>query len=396
MELSDWENTTLGEVITLQRGYDLPSRERKPGNVPIVTSSGIAGTHIEARAKGPGVVTGRYGTIGEVFFINEDYWPHNTTLYVKDFKGNDPLFVSYLLKTIDLQYFSGKSGVPGVNRNDLHEISIEIPYPPEQRTIAGVLSDVDALITLLDRLIAKKHLVKQGAMQELLTGKKRLPGVSQPAGGENDLSGGKISSDGYGRKIKRGYKRTEVGVIPEDWALCILADAVVFLDDRRRPVKESDRAKLKGIYPYYGASGIVDYVNDYLFDEDLILLGEDGENILSRNTRLAFRVFGKIWVNNHAHVLRPKKGFDIGFLSEFLESINYTQYNTGTAQPKLNQFVCANIPIIIPSLAEQRAIATVLSDMDAEISVLEQRCEKIRMLKQGMMQELLTGRTRIH
>src|SRR6266540_7473839 len=98
-------------------------------------------------------------------------------------------------------------------------------------------------------------------------------------------------------EVKEGYKQTEAGLIPEDWNVKPLRDVVTFLDGQRRPVKDADRAKMRGSIPYYGASGIVDYVNDYLFDEDLILLGEDGENILSRNTRLAFRISGKTWVN---------------------------------------------------------------------------------------------------
>jgi type I restriction enzyme S subunit len=118
-------------------------------------------------------------------------------------------------------------------------------------------------------------------------------------------------------ELRSGYKQTEVGVIPEDWQTSTLGEVVDFLDGKRRPVKDSDRAKMKGVFPYYGASGIVDYVNSYLFDEELILLGEDGENILSRNLPLAFRVSGKIWVNNHAHVLRPTKKADIGYLTAY-------------------------------------------------------------------------------
>ena len=106
-----WKTLNLGMIATLQRGYDLPHRVRKPGSVPVVTSSGLSDTHEEARVPGPGVVIGRYGTIGEVFFIQEDYWPHNTTLFVKDFHGNDPLFIAYLLRTIDYRSHSGKSGV---------------------------------------------------------------------------------------------------------------------------------------------------------------------------------------------------------------------------------------------------------------------------------------------
>ena len=108
-----WRELNLGAVVTLQRGFDLPHRRRRPGHVPIVTSSGLGDTHSEFMVTGPGVVTGRYGTIGEVYFIEESFWPLNTTLFVKDFHGNDPLFASYLLRTIDFHSHSGKSGVPG-------------------------------------------------------------------------------------------------------------------------------------------------------------------------------------------------------------------------------------------------------------------------------------------
>ncbi|MBI5103140.1 MAG: restriction endonuclease subunit S [Nitrospirae bacterium] len=190
--------------------------------------------------------------------------------------------------------------------------------------------------------------------------------------------------------VRKGYKQTEVGVIPEDWDLRPLGEVVTFLDGKRRPVKDADRAKMRGSIPYYGASGIVDYVNDYLFNEDLILLGEDGENILSRNCRLAFRISGKAWVNNHAHVLKPKPDISIGFLTDFLESLNYERYNSGTAQPKLNKQTCFGIPVVLPpTKAEQTAIATALSDADALIQSLERLIAKKRNIKQGAMQELL-------
>ncbi|WP_020585442.1 restriction endonuclease subunit S [Desulfobacter curvatus] len=186
-----------------------------------------------------------------------------------------------------------------------------------------------------------------------------------------------------------GYKQTEVGVIPDDWDVCELQDAVEFLDSQRRPIKSSERAKMKGEYPYYGASGIVDFVNSYIFDEELILLGEDGENILSRTLPLAFKVSGKIWVNNHAHVLRPNTNFDIKYLTEFLESRDYTLLNSGTAQPKLNKQACSGLKIARPSKKEQSTIAKALSDADALISQLEKLIIKKRLIKQGAMQKLL-------
>ena len=193
-----------------------------------------------------------------------------------------------------------------------------------------------------------------------------------------------------------GYKQTEAGLIPKDWSIRQLGDVVTFLDGRRRPVKDVDRAKMRGPIPYYGASGIIDHVNDYLFDEDLILLGEDGENILSRSCRLAFRISGKAWVNNHAHVLKPSPHVSIGFLTDYLESLNYERFNSGTAQPKLTKQTCAGIPVALPpTKAEQEAIALASTDGDALIESLEQLLAKKRQIKQGAMQGLLTGQKRL-
>jgi type I restriction enzyme S subunit len=146
--VSEWQEMTLGDVLKLQRGHDLPSQKRTPGDIPIISSSGITDYHSESAALGPGVITGRYGTIGQVFYTESDYWPLNTTLYVKDFKGNDPKFVFYLLKTVDFHQFNDKSSVPGVNRNHVHMAQVKVPKPPTQRQIAAILSAFDDKIEL--------------------------------------------------------------------------------------------------------------------------------------------------------------------------------------------------------------------------------------------------------
>jgi type I restriction enzyme S subunit len=141
-----WQSCRLGDVITLKRGHDLPDQARQDGDVPVVSSSGITGRHNEAKAKAPGVVTGRYGTIGEVFYLEEDYWPLNTALYVIDFKGNDPRFSAYFLRNTLEGYQSEKAAVPGVDRNVLHEIKVKKPGYAAQRRITDILSTYDNLI----------------------------------------------------------------------------------------------------------------------------------------------------------------------------------------------------------------------------------------------------------
>jgi type I restriction enzyme S subunit len=320
-------------------------------------------------------------SIGRCSVANEELNGGNVNQHVCIIRTNKELdqnYLSYVLlssigqKQIDS--FQAGGNREGLNFGQIR--SFNLPKPNEvgeQKAIANALSDVDELIVSLEKLIAKKRDIKTATMQQLLTGKKRLPGFGQ----------GKV------------YKQTELGEIPEDWEVVPLKEVVEFLDGKRKPVKMSDRAKMRGIYPYYGASGIVDYVNDYIFDDDLILLGEDGENILSRATRLAFKISGKTWVNNHAHVLKPKPEFNIDFLCDYLESLDYALLNSGTAQPKLNKQTCEKILILKPHSNEQNEISTVLSDADKEISLLEARLSKTKAIKQGMMQELLTGRTRL-
>lgn len=149
-----WTETNLGEVVELKRGYDLPKRLREEGDVPIISSSGLSGTHNELKVDGPGVVTGRYGTIGELHWVDEDYWPLNTALYVRDFKGNDRKFIYYFLQTIDYFAYSDKAAVPGVNRNHLHKAEVRVPPIEEQRAIASILGALDDKIELNRRMNA--------------------------------------------------------------------------------------------------------------------------------------------------------------------------------------------------------------------------------------------------
>ena len=150
--VGEWCATTIGEVVTLQRGFDLPTTERKPGNYLVIASTGAVGTHNEAVVRGPGVVIGRSGSLGVGQFIKHDFWPLNTTLWVKDFKGNDPRFCYFLLKSLDLAQFNVGSGVPTLNRNHVHPLPVSLPPLPEQRAIAHILGTLDDKIELNRRI----------------------------------------------------------------------------------------------------------------------------------------------------------------------------------------------------------------------------------------------------
>jgi type I restriction enzyme, S subunit len=368
-----WQHLPLGQSLTLQRGYDLPHRERREGDVPIVSSSGESGLHSEPAATAPGIVTGRYGTIGEVFYVERDYWPLNTTLFVKDFKGNNPKFLYFILKTIDFAMHSGKSGVPGVNRNDLHTLEIQLPPLPEQKAIAAALSDTDELIAGLEVLIAKKRAIKQGAMQQLLTGHKRLPGF---AGGHP----GNVSD-----LIELSPQRKRHTSQP----------AYIFIG--MEDVSESGGLLNQNTI---GSNEIRNGLT-YFEREDVLVAKitpcfENGKGANLKNME-QYSGFG----STEFHVLRINSDSDQDYLffqsqmSEFRQRLADEMVGSaGHKRVPLKAILSYPLPIV-PPLPEQQAIAAVLSDMDAEIESLQTQLGKTRALKQGMMQELLTGRIRL-
>jgi type I restriction enzyme, S subunit len=346
----DWSATNLGKFMMLQRGYDLPHRERRIGGIPIITSSGFGGTHSESRALAPGVVTGRYGTIGDVFYVQEDFWPLNTTLYVKNFYGNNPLFASYLLKTIDFHSHSGKSGVPGVNRNDLHELIVCIPPLLEQEAIACTLSDVDALIESLDRLLTKKRQIKQGAMQELLRSKDGWTG--------NQL--GDLFNISAGSDLRKNEFSAEQD---ENHQFPIYSNAITE----------------HGLYGYCSTK---DYSGNCI---TITARGSTGHAVFRNND---FAAIGRLLI------LEPIGNTNCMFVAEYINLwINFANESTGVPQltvPQASKYV-----VQLPEITKQIEIANILSDMDAEIGSISAKLTKIRQLKQGMMHELLTGRIRL-
>ena len=176
----------------------------------------------------------------------------------------------------------------------------------------------------------------------------------------------------------KGYK--------DDWEQRKLDDVVEFLDTMRKPLEGAKR--IAGPYPYYGASGIVDYVDGYLFNEELILLSEDGANITDRNYPICFLASGKYWVNNHAHVLRTKKGNENNFICNSLERKDYTQYNTGMAMPKLNKETCKKIPLVCPTFEEQKKIGDYFRNLDNLITLHQRKCDETKKLKKYMLQKM--------
>ena len=265
------------------------------------------------------------------------------------------IFLSYLLNR-NKYYLSFDSGTGQTNLKKQDVVSCPIPLPPlpEQESIAEVLSDTDALIIALEKRIAKKRLIKQGAMQKLLTPQ-------------------------------------------DDWEVKKLGEVCDVLDNLRVPLNDTQRKQMKGEIPYCGANGVVDYVNDFVVDDNIILMAEDGGYFDEYKTRpIAYKMSGKCWVNNHAHILKSKKWICQDFIYYSIVHKNILDFIIGGTRAKLNKSDLISIEINIPKLiSEQTRIATILSDMDSEIEGLEKKLTKAKELKQGLMQQLLTGKIRL-
>lgn len=147
-----WTQTTLGKVVNLRRGYDLPAAKRIKGSYPVYSSSGVTGFHDKYAVEGPCVITGRYGTLGKVFFSKNACWPLNTALYSREFNGNNPRFIYHLLKTIPWQEYTTASAAPGINRNHVNLCPIRIPDIKTQEIIAAILDSFDNKIATNTKL----------------------------------------------------------------------------------------------------------------------------------------------------------------------------------------------------------------------------------------------------
>ena len=163
-----WEQRKLGEVAPLQRGFDLPVSQMISGPYPVVMSNGVGGWHSKYAVKGPGVVTGRSGTIGGLQYIEGDFWPHNTSLWVTSFNGNEPKFIYWLYSSLNLERFGSGSGVPTLNRNDVHDQLIGVPCNiAEQRRIGAFFDRLDSLITLHQRKLELLRNIKKSMLDKM-------------------------------------------------------------------------------------------------------------------------------------------------------------------------------------------------------------------------------------
>ncbi|WP_159477826.1 restriction endonuclease subunit S [Dyadobacter sp. 3J3] len=325
------------------------------------------------------------GTIGLMKIIDWD-WEFSIFVSLCLIKFEESLtnsFFYYFFQSniVERQIFesSQKTSVTNLHLEKIKELRLTLPSLMEQTAIANYL---DKKTTELDTLISKKE-----NLIELLK-EERTAIINQAV------------TKGLDPDVEMKDSGVEwLGEIPAHWGVKKLKYIFDSKNTIRVPLNAEERGNMENkIYDYYGASGVIDFVDNYLFDEETILIGEDGANLLTRSKRLAFIAKGKYWVNNHAHILKPKNG-NIEYLCELLELIDYTEYVSGSAQPKLTQEALMSINIFEPPIEEQNLIfkflKTEFNRIDTIISKAEQEITLLEEYKTALISEVVTGKVKV-
>ena len=341
----------LGEVCLLKAGKFVSANNISPeynkGLYPCFGGNGIRGYVADYTHDGEFPLIGRQGALcGNVNLASGKFHATEHAVVVQPKIEMNVHWLYYALNAMNLGQYATGAAQPGLAVSKLETLSIEIPNISEQNKIAQTLYKVEQLVNFRKQQLAK--------LDELV--KARFV----------EMFGDPVSNP-------MGWKRVRFDSISEN------------LDSKRVPVTESDRKD--GVYPYYGASGIVDWINDYIFDENILLVSEDGANLLMRSTPIAFSVSGKSWVNNHAHVVRFHDFATQKFIEVYFSLIDISEYITGTAQPKLNQAKLNTMLFCWPPLSLQKQFAAFVERVDQQKQTVQQSLEKLELMKKALMQE---------
>lgn len=365
-----WRYGRLDQFIVLQRGFDLTKDQAQEGDVPVISSSGIGYYHNTFKVKAPGVVTGRKGSVGSVYYVDVDYWPHDTSLWVKDFCGNDPKYVWYFLQSLRLERFDEATSIPTLNRNNVHRRKTVFPPLAEQQKIVEVLSTWDQAIEKTVELIANSRTHKNAISRNLLTGKTRLSGfsgewstkriieISDRVSRRNDGEPHPIltisSHSGFVRQDEK-YSRFMAGKSLENYIL----------------LQRGEFAYNKG--------------NSKTYEFGCVFALEQYERALVPHVYVCFALKGEQCANFYRALfetdyLRPQLG----------RVVNTGVRNNGLLNITPDQFFRCEVPV--PSLMEQEAIAAIVTDAGKVLHVLGRRLEALRSERSALMQRLLTGK----
>ena len=366
-----WQRVKVIDFSPLQRGFDLPADQIKEGTYPVVYSNGINNYHSEYKSKAPGVVTGRSGTIGEVTYVIQDYWPHNTSLWVTDFKDNHPKFVFYALQNLRLDRFYAGSGVPTLNRNDVHKQSILVPPSSEQKAITSLLETWDTAIEKTEALIAAKDKQFKWLLKTLISDQQDNP---------------------EWRKVKLGQFGTFYkgrGITKADLVECGIpclryAEIYTKYDGAVNELSSS-------VSPDAATKATPIQSGDIIF-------AASGETAAEIGKAIAFVGCDPAVAGGDTVIFRDH-GQEPAYLAYALNDVDAARQKArlGKGQSVVHIHVpeLFQVEVSLPPLHEQRKIVKILTTWDTAIEKTKALVEQYRTQKRGLMQKLLTGKWRI-
>ena len=388
---NNWIKTTLGDFLSLQRGHDLTEPERRAGSIPVMGSAGPNGLHDTALAKGPGIVIGRSGaSFGQVHLSKCDFWPHNTALYVTDFKGNDPLFAYYFLKTIDFTRFNSGSAQPSLNRNFIYPIPVRIPPLAEQKRIASILGALDDKIELnrkmnetleqMARALFKSWFVDFDPVHAKATGR-------QPAGMDKatvDLFPDSLVDSELG-KIPKGWRS---GKISEEFSLTM----------GQSPSGESFNQESKGIPFYQGSTDFgFRFPTRRIFSTSPTRHAKEGDTLVSVRAPV-----GDINMANEdccigrgVAAIRHKTGArSFTYYATYNLKTHFSKFEAeGTVFGSINREGFENLPLIIPPEEVVAAFERIAKPIDEKILLLTKQSKNLTSIRDSLLPKMLSGET---
>lgn len=372
---SHWKVTRLKFMAKIQNGSDYKHVQAEDG-YPVIGSGGQFTYATEYLYKGESVLLGRKGTIDRPLYVNCAFWTVDTMYYTEIFNITFPKFLYYCALTVDFWKYSTQTALPSMTQTALSNLMFATPEYAEQKVIADFL---DKRLAQVDALIAKQETL----LEKLAEQRVALISHAVTKGLNPDVE-------------MRDSKIRWVKDIPIHWNVVPVRYLFEFKNNQRIPVSAEDRGKMsEKIYPYYGASGIIDFVEDYIFDEDLLLVAEDGANLLSRSTPLAFKASGKYWVNNHAHIIKPVDN-NLTYWEYVLALYDFTPLISGSAQPKLTKDNLASIKLPNPPDKEKHEICNFLDkpleNLKEQKLKIEKILETLKEYRSTLITQVVTGK----
>lgn len=351
----EWKEVRLGDILNFRRGHDLPHSAMKPGNIPVAGSNGVIGYHDTATPIKPILTIGRSGNVGKPYFY-EEAWAHNTTLYVDDFKGNDPKFLYYLCQTMPFANFGGGSAVPTLNRNHIHPLETKIPVKVEdQCRIASILSSLDRKIELNNKINADLEEMAQAIFKNWFVDFEPF-------------------KDGK-------FVDSELGMIPEGWKVGCLGDIAEITSGKRPPKKSKDKTKELFI-PLIGASDIMGFTSDVLYERPILVIGRVGTHGVVQ------RFQEKCWPSDNTLVIESSY---YNYVYQLLKGIDYSAINRGSTQPLITQTDVKNTDVIIAPENVLKEYESITSTLFSKHRANIKENSRLSLLRDTLLPRLMSG-----